>query len=241
MNMVIYNLIFANGLNNGRYRVGMYNLFIIIVTAVVLGSCSPVAGFSGPGRSFHIKNQKNTFLILEVKDYIKPNLIDQAPVGKDNRSFFFYIEATDYDEGSWLKGFYYPVNPSHEYFRSKNDGLYRNIVWQFFSNFRREEFLFGCKYEIPMPSGVNEFKFMIFDYDKRKRGYVQKNIDLSEGHSIRVIVSISEDKSSENLRQIKDSQNWPSSYRFLGEQIINLDFQIGKTSQGEEDSPCSNH
>ncbi|EIE01816.1 hypothetical protein [Leptospira licerasiae] len=221
-------------MNNCRFL-----LFLQI--AVTLLSCISSGGIAGPGRSFPIENQKNTFLILKIEDYAKSALADQSQINKNSRSFFFYIRSKDSDATGWAKGLSYPVNPSHEYFRNKNDGLYKNIVWQFFSSFRREEFLFGCEYQIPMPSGVNEFTFMIFDYDNRKRGYIQKSLDLPENHSVRVKVFVGEDQPSENLRKLKDSQNWPSSYRFLGEQIINLDFQIEKTFQGEEDSSCSQH
>lgn len=217
-----------------------YKNLVLIIIAVIFDSCSSFGGIGGPGRAFTIKNQKNTFLILQIDDYSIIPTNNIGPIQKEGRSYSFYIKSKDYDTVGWIKGLSYPVNPSHEYFRNKNDGLYKNKISQFFSNFRREEFLFGCKYKIPMPAGKNEFTFMIFDYDERKRGYAEKSIDLSENHSIRVIASISEDKSSENLRQTKDSQNWPSSYRFLGEQIISLNFQIEKTSEGEGDSPCSN-
>ncbi|MEI1278177.1 hypothetical protein V6Z05_07615 [Leptospira venezuelensis] len=215
-----------------------YCFLINILLLIILDNCSPAAGFTGPGRSFPIKNQKNTFLILKIEDYAKSTLADQSQINKNSRSFFFYVRSKDSDATGWAKGLSYPVNPSQEYFRNKNDGLDKNIVWQFFTSFRREEFLFGCEYQIPMPSGVNEFTFMIFDYDKGRRGYIQKKIDLPEGHSIRIKASAGEKKSAENLKQIKVFYNWPSSYYFLGEQIIDLDFQIEKTPPGEADFPC---
>ncbi|TGK07512.1 hypothetical protein EHO59_05260 [Leptospira semungkisensis] len=214
-----------------------FPIYVIILFAT--GDCVPIGGIAGPRRSFSIPNQKNTFLILHIKDYEIPILENRTQIEKNKRSFNLYVESYDYEADSWIKGISYPVNPSHEYFRSKNDGLYKNVVWQFFSNSRREEFQFGCEYRIPLPSGVNKFTIMFFDFEKSKRGFAIKKIDLSENQSIRVEVSPEEFQSQENLRIIKDTQNWPSSYRYLSEQIIDLTFHVEKTPPSDSDLPCN--
>ncbi|PJZ49581.1 hypothetical protein [Leptospira saintgironsiae] len=214
-------------------------LSIKLIIILTLCNCLPLGGITGPRRSYPVENQKNTYLIIRINDYIGAFQENQSQSVKNSRFFRFYINWIDNASKGLFRGHAYQINPSYSYFQNKKDGLSKNIILQFISSDMQEEFLFGCEYKIPMPSSVNEFTFMIFDYDYRRRGFIRKKFDLIEGSSIRVNISLREFQTWENLRKIKVNENWPTPYHLMDEQMIDLNFQIEKTSMNEVETPCS--
>ncbi|EPG68207.1 hypothetical protein [Leptospira wolffii] len=198
------------------------------------------AGLVPPKRAIPIRNQENTYLKFKVQNY------DKSKEAERNLLFRFYkdnyqavIQWYDPDPPAillWSSP--YPINPSHNYFKKKEDGQHLNPLWQFVVGDRRSNFRFDCEYWIPLPAGENEFSFMVFDSGGNRRGYLRQKFDLSPNHSIRLSITPLYLANEDEEIAWKRSKGWPEFFIKLWDRPFDLQTTIEPNVPGQEDSKC---
>lgn len=203
-------------------------------------SCISLAGIAGPERAFPIRNQQNTYLKFNLKDYhrekgSKSDLLTSTY--KDH--YKALIQWYDQESASKLLGSpSYPINPSQSYFEKKEDGQHLSLFWQFFAGNRRENFRFECEYWIPLPAGENEFSFMVNDFPGNRRGYLRQKFNLPSNHSIRLSITPLYLANEDEEIAWKRSKGWPEFFIRLWNRPFDLQTTIEPNVPGEVDSKC---
>ncbi|TGK64852.1 hypothetical protein EHQ27_03065 [Leptospira wolffii] len=210
-------------------------LFVILF----ISGCH-TAGLVPPKEAIPIRNQENTYLKFKVQNY------DRSKEAEGNLLFRFYkdnyqavIQWYDPDPPTILllpRSIPYSINPSHNYFKKKEDGQHLNVFWQFVVGDRRNNFRFDCEYWIPLPAGENEFSFMVSDYGSSRRGYLRQKFHLPANHSVRLSITPLQLSDEEEIAW-KQSKGWPRI--LLGNRVFDLQTTIEPNIPGEVDSKCN--